>query len=333
MQSGTIKQMIKDMGFEFDKMEIGKPIPIQNWEIQTINSNGDFEWKKILHIIRKENAKHILLETQDFKLSCSPEHKVYVKNKTTGLETYEEAAVLIKSFEQFEVRTLYGWQNFTVTLLDNEIEIADMEVEGTHSYLSNGILSHNTMYGDPNTTPGGMAIPYHASVRIKLTGGQQIKQTINGKEVIIGINVSAKTIKNKVARPWREVDFEIHFGKGIFENEQIFDTLREYCDKASSPVIFNGNRISVEGSGAWKTFTVANNKTGEILVEEKFYKSEFGERILNNPKHQTNIKALMDAVYIMNPTDENHTTYSGIDTSSAVEVEAAEVENKKILLD
>ena len=48
------------------------------------------------------------------------------------------------------------------------------------------------MYGDPTTTPGGKAIPFHSSIRIKLGAGQPIK---NGDDVI-GINVSAKTIKN-----------------------------------------------------------------------------------------------------------------------------------------
>ena len=50
------------------------------------------------------------------------------------------------------------------------------------------------MFGDPTTTPGGKAIPFHASVRIKLGAGQQIK---NKDKEVIGINVSAKTIKNK----------------------------------------------------------------------------------------------------------------------------------------
>ena len=194
------------------------------------------------------------------------------------------------------------------------------------------------MFSDPTTTPGGMAIPYHASTRIKLMGGQQIKQTINGKEAVVGINVTCKTIKNKVARPWREVSFEIHFGKGIRENEQLFDELREYCEKCKDPVIVDGMKVKVDGAGAWKYFTVSDNKTGEVIHDLKFYKSEFGEKVINNPEVQVYLNGLMDAVFIMGNGDDGHKTIASIDLNSATEVEAVKVERsikagKNLLLD
>jgi len=194
------------------------------------------------------------------------------------------------------------------------------------------------LYGSPDTTPGGMAIPYHASLRLKLTGGQQIKQTINGKEAVVGINVTCKTIKNKVARPWREVSFEIHFGRGIREEEQLFDELREFCEKCKDPVIFEDKKIKIEGTSQWKYFQVSNVKTGEVLVDEKFYKSEFGSRILNNPEYADYVTALMDATFIMKNGDDNHKTVASIDLGSTAEVEAVKVEKlgkagKSLLLD
>lgn len=194
------------------------------------------------------------------------------------------------------------------------------------------------MYGDPNTTPGGMAIPYHASTRIKLTGGQQIKQSINGKEAVIGINVTCKTIKNKVARPWREVSFEIHFGKGVREDENLFDELRDFCAKCKDPVMFEGKRIIVEGASQWKYFQVIDNKTGAFVVDEKFYKSEFGSRVLRNPEYEDYINTLMDAAFIMVNGDDSHKTVASIDLGNASEVEAVKVEKlgktgKSLLLD
>tara|TARA_Y100000310_G_scaffold278249_2_gene296592 strand:+ start:2716 stop:3861 length:1146 start_codon:yes stop_codon:yes gene_type:complete len=130
------------------------------------------------------------------------------------------------------------------------------------------------MYGDPTTTPGGMAIPFHASVRIKLGAGQKLK---NKEDDIIGIHVSAKTIKNKVASPFRTCHFEIHFGIGIKEHEQLFDALR----RVGSFIDADGNESTISGTGGWKTFTVVNTATGEEIIQRKFFKAEFDE-VLND---------------------------------------------------
>ena len=67
---------------------------------------------------------------------------------------------------------------------------------------------------------------------------------------MISKRVYEEFVKNKVARPFREVEFDIHFGKGIVENEQLFDMLREHC-KEHGPIVFDGHEHVVEGEGAW----------------------------------------------------------------------------------
>ena len=145
------------------------------------------------------------------------------------------------------------------------------------------------MYGDPTTTPGGKAIPFHSSVRIKLGAGQQI--TNKDKETI-GINVSAKTIKNKVAPPFRTVNFEIHFGKGIVEHEQVFDMLRKF---GSAEI--NGKSIALKGTGAWKTMEVVDTSTGEVMLEKKFYKADFNQ-VWKDPEYKPYIDDLLEACMI-----------------------------------
>jgi recombination protein RecA len=134
--------------------------------------------------------------------------------------------------------------------------------------------SIGVMYGDPTVVPGGKSIPFHASVRIKLGAGQQI---LDKNKNVIGINVSAKTIKNKIAAPFRSCNFEIHFGRGIKEHEQVFDILR-----AHGPEMFGDKVVEISGAGAWKSLIVRNTKN-ELLVDKKFYKAEF-DQILADPE-------------------------------------------------
>jgi recombination protein RecA len=143
------------------------------------------------------------------------------------------------------------------------------------------------MHGDPTTTPGGMAIPFHSSVRIKLGAGQQIQ---NKEGEIIGINVSAKTVKNKVAPPFRMANFQIHFGKGIFEHEEIFDVLRDAGERQ-----IGDNIVCVSGTGAWKVLTVTSVSQGRTLIEKKFHKSEFGE-IMRDPQYKDHVDSLIAEV-------------------------------------
>ncbi len=145
------------------------------------------------------------------------------------------------------------------------------------------------MHGDPTTTPGGMAIPFHSSVRLKLGAGQQIQ---NKEGDIIGINVSAKTVKNKVAPPFRMANFQIHFGRGIVEHEEVFDVLRDAGERQ-----IGDNIVCVSGTGAWKVLSVTSTSQGKVLIEKKFHKSEFGE-IMRDPQYKSYVDDLIEAVMV-----------------------------------
>ena len=109
---------------------------------------------------------------------------------------------------------------------------------------------------------------------------------------MVSFHVSAKTIKNKVSPPFRSVNFEIHFGKGIYEHEQIFDVLRKHGKES-----FGDIDVEISGTGAWNNMFVSNTKTGEVLVDKKFYKADFNE-IINDKEYGKYIDDLLERVYV-----------------------------------
>ena len=110
------------------------------------------------------------------------------------------------------------------------------------------------MYGNPETTPGGRALKYFASVRIDMRRGETLK---NGSEMI-GNRTRAKVIKNKVAPPFKEAEFDIIYGEGISKVGEIIDlgTKLEIIDKAGAWFTVNGERI--QGREAVKDYLMSN---------------------------------------------------------------------------
>ena len=115
----------------------------------------------------------------------------------------------------------------------------DLEVEGNHTYLVDGVVVHNS----PETTPGGRALKFYASVRMDIRRQDAIKQ---GTESL-GVRTKVKVVKNKLAPPFREAEFDVIYGEGISKAGTVLDAGVE--------------QGIIEKSGTW--YTLKNERIGQ----------------------------------------------------------------------
>ncbi len=126
-------------------------------------------------------------------------------------------------------------------------------------------------YGNPETTPGGLALKYYASVRVDVRRVETLKA--NGE--MIGNRTRAKVVKNKVAPPFREAEFDIMYGEGISRIGEIIDlgVKLEVIDKAGAWFTVNGQRI--QGRDGVRDYLVNNPEACEAVeqqVRDNFFK-------------------------------------------------------------
>ncbi len=130
------------------------------------------------------------------------------------------------------------------------------------------------MFGNPETTTGGNALKYYASVRLDIRRSTAIKDGTN----VIGNRTRVKVVKNKVAPPFKVVEFDIMYGEGVSKIGEILDFGVELniVDKSGSWFAYNGEKIG-QGRNNAKQFLLDN----PILAEQ--LEAEIKAEILGTP--------------------------------------------------
>ncbi len=113
------------------------------------------------------------------------------------------------------------------------------------------------MFGNPEITPGGRALKFYASIRLEVRKTETLKQ---GAE-IVGCRTRAKVVKNKVAPPFKQADFDIMYGEGISREGSIVD--------------IGADMNIIEKSGAW--YSYKGERLGQGRENVKEYLKEHGE--------------------------------------------------------
>ena len=120
------------------------------------------------------------------------------------------------------------------------------------------------MFGDPWTTSGGKAVPYHSSTRVRFKNAGQIKDS--SKKNTIDIKIKAQVIKNRLGPPMRTAEFPLYFDTGIDNYGSWLTTMKEH-------------KLLKQG-GAWYTIQHVDIETGELIKEYKFQSKDF-ETLMN----------------------------------------------------
>jgi len=129
-------------------------------------------------------------------------------------------------------------------------------------FLNQTRMKIGILWGNPETTPGGLALKFYASVRIDLRRIAQIKKV----DEIVGSRIKAKIVKNKVAAPFKIVEFDIYYNEGISYNADLLNLgiNRGVIKKSGSWLQFNETKLGQGMDGA-KTFLKENPKIAKEI--------------------------------------------------------------------
>lgn len=138
------------------------------------------------------------------------------------------------------------------------------------------------MYGSPETTTGGNALKFYATVRLDIRRTGSIKT----RDEVVGNNVRVKVVKNKVAPPFREVEFDIMYGEGVSKIGEIIDlgVKGGIVEKSGSWFSYDSQRIG-QGRENVREFLKNNpDIAGRIEAQVRKNSTKIADELLGTPE-------------------------------------------------
>jgi recombination protein RecA len=148
----------------------------------------------------------------------------------------------------------------------------DIEVEGTHNYFVDGVMVHNS----PETTSGGKALKFYASIRLDI---RRIETLKDGQEAI-GNRVRVKVVKNKMSPPFRQAEMDLMFGTGISREGGLIDVGVEqgFVRKSGAWYTYEGDQLG-QGKENARAFLRDNPDLTDELEKKIKEKLNIGARV------------------------------------------------------
>jgi recombination protein RecA len=143
----------------------------------------------------------------------------------------------------------------------------DIEVEGNHNYFVDGVMVHNS----PETTTGGKALKFYASVRLDV---RRIETLKDGTEAV-GNRTRVKVVKNKVSPPFKQAEFDILYGRGISREGSLIDmgVDQGFIRKSGAWFTYEGEQLG-QGKENARNFLLGNADVANEI--EKKIKEKLG---------------------------------------------------------
>ena len=228
MNVTTMETLFKEaFGLGINEMKINEPYLVEeaNIGIKSLDDSNQVIFSKILRAVKKSKRAMYIIELENGNsIRVAKDHLLAINSIDNLAWVTAEELYKLRKEKNFFLIGESSLEKILSIKKDGEDYPLDIEVEGSHNYFSNGVLSHNSMYGpDYKAAFSGQAVDFYSSWTARLTRTEDIK---DGDETI-GIMIKVRNEKSKLSNPKRVSAIKLLFNGGIDSEDEYLDYLKK----------------------------------------------------------------------------------------------------------